>query len=72
MATFDKSRDYGEIMGDAQGRRYVQDGIYFDAQFRPLGEPVAEPVSAAEKDATVSRRRKSVSTEAQFLAQLEG
>lgn len=62
MAALDKSRDYGEIFGDSEGRRYLQDGTYFDAMGKPLGKspdapkagkkapaPAAEPAKGADQ-----------------------
>lgn len=38
MAKLDKSRSYGEICGDANGARFVQDDILFDALGDPIGD----------------------------------
>lgn len=38
MSKLDKSKAYGEIFGDLRGRRYEQDGRYFDA----VGNEVAD------------------------------
>ena len=68
MATLDKSRDYGEIFNDQEGRRYLQDGVFFDAAGKPVGKspdapkapskkaPAAEaPAANAQLDAQLSR-----------------
>lgn len=39
----DKTQPYGEIYGDADGRRYFQDGAYFDAQGKEIGAKPAKP-----------------------------
>ena len=42
MAKLDKSRPYGEVYGDANGVRFVQDGLQFDATGNLIGEPGQE------------------------------
>lgn len=39
----DKTQPYGEIYGDTDGRRFFQDGIYFDAQGKEIGAKPAKP-----------------------------
>lgn len=36
-AKLDKTQPFGDIFGDSEGRRYVQDGVYFDANEEPIG-----------------------------------
>ncbi len=75
MPVLDKSRDYGTVLGDDQGRCYVQDGIYFNA----CGEAIGGTPAVAQETPTpatnaVARprpsRRKPAETD-QLSAQME-
>lgn len=44
----DRSRDFGTIQGDDQGRMFEQDGVFFCGD----GSAWAEPVAAAEPKKT--------------------
>lgn len=40
----DKSRDYCEIWGGTDGKRFEQDGVYFDALGNPMNDgPAVDP-----------------------------
>lgn len=56
MAKLDKSRSYGEIYGDANGARFVQDGALFDALGNLIGEAAqeAKPRGRRAKSADLS------------------
>ena len=43
MKKLDRSRDYGTVFGDTEGRVYYQDGVYFDVNGRLHGAPIYEP-----------------------------
>lgn len=69
MATLDRSRDFGEIMGDSEGRRYCQDGLYFDANGNQIGGEKPAPQVARPKR-TASKPVPQTVTDDQLLAQL--
>lgn len=43
MASLNRQKSYGEITGDTEGRRYEQDGKYFDAR----GEEIVNKAAPA-------------------------
>lgn len=50
MKTLDKSRDYAQVFGSADGRIYEQDGVGFTADGKEWVDPAAPRVTAkAEK-----------------------
>ena len=58
MAALDKSRDYGEIFGDSEGRRYLQDGVYFDAMGKPVGKSPDVPKASKKVQPAVAEAPK--------------
>lgn len=76
MPVLDKSRDYGTVLGDDQGRCYIQDGIYFNACGEAIGgnTTIATETPTPATDAVVARprtvRRKPAETD-QLSAQME-
>ena len=59
MATLDKTRDYGEIFGDSEGRRYLQDGVYFDVTGKPIGLVASAPKVGKKAQAAVAEAPKA-------------
>jgi hypothetical protein len=52
----DLTKPYGEITGDTQGRRYVQDDIYYDSMGTALSEaPAPAPAKKAKAAAEVDQ-----------------
>ena len=39
---------FGDVFGDSEGRRYFQDGVYFDANEEPLDQPAPAAKRAAK------------------------
>jgi hypothetical protein len=44
MSALDRGRPFGEIYGDADGKRFEQDGQFFDGE----GKPIAAAPESAE------------------------
>lgn len=70
MATFDKTRDYGEIFGDAEGRRYMQDGAFFDVNGKQVGVANDAPKAARGKRAPAVEQPAEPTPTSQVDAQL--
>lgn len=51
----DRKRDFGEVIGDASGARYFQDGVYFDAHGKEI--VTAETKPAARKKAEAAETK---------------
>lgn len=67
MKRLDRTRPFGTVCGDTEGRRFEQDGIFFDAAGHAMGTPKAtkasQPAPAPSVDPAV---------DAQLEAQLKG
>lgn len=73
MKKLDRRRDFGTVAGDAEGRMYHQDGIYFDAAGHEWGIPIAQQVRAARKRAVDEPPEVELQTvDDQVSAQLAG
>lgn len=64
----DRTRSFGEVFGDLPSRRYVQDGLYFDA----AGEHRAEDTPDVAKPRGPGRPRKAALAEVPGSADLSG
>ena len=71
MAALDKSRDYGEIFGDSEGRRYLQDGVYFDAMGKPVGKSPDVPKPSKKAPAATEAPKVSDQLDAQLTQEFQ-
>ena len=71
MAKFDKTKDYGEICGSHDGSRYLQGGIYFDAQGNEIAGSKTKKQVASKPVEAVSGEPESLNDD-QITANLEG
>lgn len=78
MKTLDRKRSFGDVQGDSEGRRYHQDGIYFDADGNQWRDPNA-PAPAADDQLKAKGRKPAATSESaapaaddQLSAQLNG
>lgn len=67
---FDKNKDHGEIFGDSEGRRYFQDGVYYDATGKQVGKAETTAVKAV-KPAKAAANTTSAPAAGQLDAQLD-
>lgn len=68
---FDKNKDHGEIFGDSEGRRYFQDGVYYDATGKQVGK-AETPAVKAVKPAKAAANTATAPATGQLDAQLGG
>lgn len=78
MASLDRSRPFGTVIGDDQGRLYEQDGHFFSADgklWKPPAEQAAAPAPAAASAPSKPRAKPAAAAAAaddQLAAQLGG